>query len=562
MGLSNELITQFAKITKDNNKKKTESTVYGTIVEYNNAKYVKLDGSDLLTPISSTTNMEPDERVTVMIKNHTATVTGNITAPAARGAEVTVIKNIVADKADIEELHAEVARIDDLYAKNATISGTLTAAKADIDELEAVNVTITGKLTAVDADIKSLQADDATIKGTLVANQAAIDTLTANDATITGTLNAQDAIIEDLKTSKLSATDADLRYATIDFSNIGEAAMENFYANSGLIENVVVGDGTITGNLVGVTISGDLIEGNTIIADKLVIRGSDGLYYKLNTDGMTIEAQQTDHNSLNGSVIKAKSITATKIAVDDLVAFDATIGGFHITDSSLYSGVKSTATNTTRGIYMDNDGQMVFGDATNFVKFYKDTDNVYRLAITAGDIILSSSQKNIETMFDDAKNEVYDSMDEQASSIISSTTNMIVNELDNYVETEDFDSYKRSQASLAVDIDNILLKINEEHTYAVNVDGRLEEFRKLVETYFDFSSTGLLIGKSDSPFTTMHSNSKISFMQNGDEVAYIQYNQLYILYAHFIEGLSIGNYSTGNKWVFEVDDYGLGIVWQ
>ena len=35
MTLSNELISQFVKATKDDTKTKTDKTVYGTIVEYN-----------------------------------------------------------------------------------------------------------------------------------------------------------------------------------------------------------------------------------------------------------------------------------------------------------------------------------------------------------------------------------------------------------------------------------------------------------------------------------------------------------------------------------------------
>ena len=112
--------------------------------------------------------------------------------------------------------------------------------------------------------------------------------------TKTEELDATNAKIRNLETKKLDAEDAALKYANIDFSNIGKAAIEYFYATSGLIKNVVVGDQTITGELVGVTIKGDLIEGNTIVADKLVIKGEDGLYYKLNTDGMTTEAEQTD----------------------------------------------------------------------------------------------------------------------------------------------------------------------------------------------------------------------------------------------------------------------------
>ncbi len=93
----------------------------------------------------------------------------------------------------------------------------------------------------------------------------------------------------------------------------------------------------------------------------------DGLYYKLNTDGVSITAEQTEYNSLNGSVITAKSVTAEKISVSDLVAFGADIGGFHITTDAIYSGVKASADNTARGVYLDSGGQLCVGDGTSFL---------------------------------------------------------------------------------------------------------------------------------------------------------------------------------------------------
>lgn len=424
MALSSDLISNFVKVTNDEVEVKSETTVYGTIIEHEGSKYVRLDGSDLLTPISSTTDVEPNERVTVMIKDHSATVTGNMSSPSARtdavqdiGNKITEVEILVADKVSTKEFDAEKGRIDTLVSDNATIKERLTASEANIDELEAENVTISGKLNAHDASIESLEthklsATDADLKyatiGDLSATNANIHNLEVDygnfEVLTTDKLASVDGYIKDLQTNKLSASEADLKYANIDFSNIGKAAFEYFYANSGLIENVVVGDGTVTGNLVGVTISGDLIEGNTIKADKLVIKGTDGLYYQLNTDGITTEAQQTDYNSLNGSIIQAQSITATKIAVDDLVAFDATIGGFNITDNSLYSGVKSSATNTTRGVYLDSEGQIAFGDESNYIKYYKDTDGSYKLAISARTITIGTSNTNIETAINDATN--------------------------------------------------------------------------------------------------------------------------------------------------------------
>ena len=212
--------------------------------------------------------------------------------------------------------------------------------------------------------------------------------------------------LQNIYNNYLKSETADIKYANIDFSNIGKAAMEYFYAHSGLIKNVVVGDQKITGELIGVTLKGDLIEGNTIVAEKLVIKGDDGLYYKLNTDGMGVEAEQTEYNSLNGSIIRAKSITATKIAVDDLVAFDATIAGFNITDEAIYSGVKESALNTTRGIYLGKDGQLAFGDGNNYLRFYKDSSGRYKLEISAESMNFSSTGASVEDTINDINNKV------------------------------------------------------------------------------------------------------------------------------------------------------------
>lgn len=378
MVLDDLLISQFAKITKSDKQPKSDTIVYGTIVEQGGSTYMKIDGSDLLTPISTMTMVGDGDRVSAVIKNHSLTVTGNASYPSTRLPDVGNSVNTAIgefNKVITEELTADRARIETLEAGNAAIDGKLTAAEADIKNLKAENVTITGKLEANDAVIGNLETDNIKINETLEAHKATID---------------------DLDVKKLSVDDADIKYANIDFTNIGKAAMEYFYANSGLIENVVVGDASITGNLVGVTIKGDLIEGNTVVADKLVIKGENGLYYKLNTDGITTEAEQTEYNSINGSIITANSITATKINVDDLVAFDATIGGFNITDNSLYSGVKESINNTTRGIYMDSTGQIAFGDSNNFIKFYKDTDGTYKLAISASVITFGADGTSLK----------------------------------------------------------------------------------------------------------------------------------------------------------------------
>lgn len=431
MALNQGLVSQFAKLVNTTESKPETKTVTGTAKLYGGKIYVQIDGSDQLTPIaSSTVGMNDGDRITVEIKNHSVSVTGNSTDPAASSGKLDEVDDrvhtnsnkigefntLIADMVTTDDLTAINANIDNLIADNATITGKLDAVGASINDLEAKNVTITGSLDAVQADIDQihasmLTADVADIK------YATIDSLEATNANIhnleadygefkqlsTEKLDAAEANIQKLDAEKLTATDADLKYANIDFANIGKAAIENFFSKSGMIGDLVVGDGTITGTLVGVTIKGDLIEGGTVKADKLVVQGEDGLYYKLNVSGETVAAEQTDYNSLNGSIITAKSVTAEKIAVNDLVAFGATIGGFHITEDSLYSGVKETVDNTTRGTYMNDDGEFAIGDGAHYLKFFKDADGTYKLAISASAIKFGANGTSIEDLANNTK---------------------------------------------------------------------------------------------------------------------------------------------------------------
>ena len=479
MNLPNDLVSQLAKLNKPEKKNDSQTIVYGTAVVNNGTTYVQMDGSDQLTPIDKTTDTQNGERVLVMLKNHTATIIGNVTSPSARSEDVKAVANdvlkireVVADTVTTKDLEAEKARIDSLEADNVVIKKDLKASSAEISDLKTKNLEVTGKLEAQEGKIENLEsttittetanATYATIKNLEVTNEhvnnlsgefgefknLASDQFKANSADIeklkTGKLDAEtanatyatiknleatnghinnlsgefgefksltsdqfkanSADIEKLKTDKLDATDADIKYANIDFSNIGEAAMKYLYSESGLIKDITIDKGTITGELVGVTISGDLIKGNTIVADKLVVKGKDGLYYKLNADGNTIEKEQTDYNSLNGSVIKAHSITATKISVEDLVAFGATIGGFKITKDSIFSGVKESVLNDTRGIYLDNTGQISFGDSANYIRYFKDSDGKYKLDISADAFSIKSGDGTGQDISDAIQN--------------------------------------------------------------------------------------------------------------------------------------------------------------
>lgn len=138
MNLSQDLITAFAKITNDKKDKNTETILYGTTVIQNGIRYVQIDGSDVLTPVQSTAVIRSGARVTIMLKDHQAIVTGNLTDPSASSGDVSDIGDVETalttkvDKSEFEltinELLATIAsltkRIEKLEKPDGEEGGT------------------------------------------------------------------------------------------------------------------------------------------------------------------------------------------------------------------------------------------------------------------------------------------------------------------------------------------------------------------------------------------------------------------------------------------------------
>lgn len=157
MSLSADLLSQFAKITKDEEETKTEKTVYGTAVEQDGSIFVQFDGSDQLTPVTTTVEVETGERVMVQLKNHTATITGNITSPAVRIETVRIIvdnvtglETIIEDMVSDEELEVEKARITALENSNTQTNETIQSITNSISELNTIIADLQSRVTALE----------------------------------------------------------------------------------------------------------------------------------------------------------------------------------------------------------------------------------------------------------------------------------------------------------------------------------------------------------------------------------------------------------------------------
>lgn len=146
-------------------------------------------------------------------------------------------------------------------------------------------------------------------------------------------LEGELAQFQSLYTQNLSAQVAKIQRLTADY-------IQSNYIAADEMEAV---NAQITGYLCAVQIVGDLIRAGTISADKIILTSQDGsgVLFALNElsgqiDQTQLSPEEVKEQTLDGSIITAKTITAEKISVSDLHALSATIGGLTIGKNAVF----------------------------------------------------------------------------------------------------------------------------------------------------------------------------------------------------------------------------------
>ena len=244
-----------------------------------------------------------------------------------------IFKDGVITNSKIADSTIENSKIKDSTITNAKIADAtiewekvsksfitdLTADNAYIEHLKAT-IGEFGYITAENADltyatITSLQAVD-----------GKIDTLSSKAIT-TENLSAK---VADL--GYLSAESADLKYANIKLSNIEVADIATLFAEVGLIDRATIVEGHITGFLDSVEVNAANITAGTLVADRILLKGENGLLYSLNNLGElqsktvdTLDGYILTDRTVNADKIVAKSITAKELDVEKVFADSAVI---------------------------------------------------------------------------------------------------------------------------------------------------------------------------------------------------------------------------------------------
>lgn len=480
MSLSNELVSQFVKVTNDTTKIKNESTVYGTIVDRDGRLYVKIDGSDALTPFVTTATVYVEERVTVQLKNHTAIVTGNISKPSARlddisdvNEKITVMDGLIANKVNTGDFNAEVARIDQLTADNVIIKSSITASEGNISELTTNVLEVNEKLTAAEADITKLKIEkiDANV---VESTYATIENLESTNTTVynldaayadfsrttTDKLTAIEGDISDLNTTKLSAEDAAIIYATIEQLNATNARVDTLTSDVADIDTLIFGsasgttihssfsnaviaqlgdaqiksamiEGLSADKITAGDISTNIIQissenGNMVISDE-TIQISDGTRIRVQigkdaADDYSINVWDSEGNLMFSEGGITDSAIKDAIIRNDMVSDTANIAAHKLDIDSLFEEINGN-TNTIKSskIYLDDEKQTL---DVAFTALSTEVDDIGETVVSQGTDILAIQGKITSKVWqqdiDTAKNEMstqYSTLEQEVDGI-------------------------------------------------------------------------------------------------------------------------------------------------
>ena len=409
----------------------------------------------------------------------------NVTMPATNSSDPVTLRRYIGKL--VEELRYTLSNLDDSNISRAGIS--LTKIQGVDAELARITQAEIGKVKIGAAQIQDLKAQVAQIV-TAVIQTAVIDW----------------AQIEELKAAIIQALHAEIKVGEFDLAEVknllSEAlALEQGTAGSMYITNLAVTSANLLSAMLG----------------KLVLRGEDGKYYQvmIGADG-TIHTQEVEPSQ--GEIEAGE-----------------TESGLGIVDTS--ANFADLTAQNIKGIF-----QTILAQSMTAGK------------LTAGEALIASA--TIPTLYATSIQAIGNSMDLSANESISLIVGGNVQALEGLIhdaqeQLGDIETALEGKAEqeTVLRLSTELTQTAQGITAVINrveaVESENAEVGEILAAYqltFRMDADGVTIGKSNSGFDVRIDNEKLSFRENGQEIAYVSNSQLFITAAEITQSLTIGNY--------------------
>lgn len=412
----------------------------------------------------------------------------NVTMPATNSSDPVVLRRYIGKL--VEELRYTLSNLDDSNISRAGIS--LTKIQGVDAELARITQAEIGKVKIGAAQIQDLKAQVAQIV-TAVIQTAVIDW----------------AQIEELKAAIIEVLHAEIQVGTFTLAEVENLLAEALVLKKGTAESMYITNLAVT--------SANLL---SAMLGKLVLKGEDGKYYQvmIGADGTihTQEVQPSEAEIEAGETESGQGIVDTSANFADLTAQNIkgnegifqTILAQSMTAGKLTAGEAMIASATIPTLY-----------ATSIQAIGNSMDLSANESIS---LIVGGNVQALEGLIYDAQ--------EQLGDIESALGNKA-----------DQETVLRLSTELTQTAQGITAVINRVEA----VESENAEVGEILAAYqltFRMDADGVTIGKSNSGFDVRIDNEKLSFRENGQEIAYVSNSQLFITAAEITQSLTIGNY--------------------
>lgn len=193
--------------------------------------------------------------------------------------------------------------------------------------------------------------------------------------------------------------------------------------------------------------------------------------------------------------------------------------------------------------HLQTNGDFLIGDMNNNHLYY----NGKEFELRASSILLGVSEVTTKEMVDDSMIKMETMLNDNIdNSIVQAQESILSNVANKYADNITITELQSNLSSQLTQTNaNIDLKFNTVNDYTIKVDGQLQQYKKEVETNIRFNKNGMQLGKLDSPFMASLDNTKLAFLENNKEVAYISNNKMHITQVEISTNLKIGDEEKG-----------------
>lgn len=220
----------------------------------------------------------------------------------------------------------------------------------------------------------------------------------------------------------------------------------------------------------------------------------------------------------NNKVQIKYSISALDLSLLGLDINDFDVCNYHPIKNSLL-GINDVARIIKKTVNVVDESQSTFEVGDNF-KTLSDLQLERDEALESAVQTIQSAQNDLKAF---VSNEVEASSSELKEIVVEQNTTMtndfeqiLLNALQSYTETGDFEAYQNTVSSqLQLLAEQMTVQFTETTKHIEDVNGALQEQLNTVTKYFTFNIDGLSIGQVDNPNKVVIDNDEISILVNG-----------------------------------------------